>query len=67
MNDGLIDQERMCKLLGCKQPAMASRLLKKEGIVPISGRNGHWFVTIDQINAARGIIKNIDTIETVLF
>ena len=68
MNRNLIGQDELCGLLGCKRPGDAARLLEKQGIKPIRGRPGFWFVTLDQLNAAGGITKaSNDDDETALF
>ncbi len=64
--DNLIGQERFCELLGCKRPSDAARLLEKQGVIPFKGRPGSWFVTLDQLNAARGIVRGQTETETTL-
>lgn len=56
MPGNLFGQDALCELMGCKRPSDAARLLENQGIKPIQGRPGFWFVTLDQINAARGIV-----------
>lgn len=59
MGDRLITDERIAVLMGYKphQTGMARRKLEDQGVHPFPGRAGRWFITIDQLNAARGIVQ----------
>ena len=49
MNEVLTKSE-VTQLLGYKYPGLAEKKLRAQGITPIYGRKGHWFVTLSQIN-----------------
>jgi hypothetical protein len=55
MNASILDQDQLAKLTGYIRPSDIERCLIKQGIRPIYGKAGHFFVTKEMINATRGI------------
>ena len=55
MSQEVFNQDQLCQLMGYETPGLAERKLIEQGIRPIYGRKGRWFVTLAMINAARGI------------
>ena len=54
----IIDQDLLCRLMGYTRPGAVERKLLKQGITPIYGRHGRFFVTLDMLNASRGVFPS---------
>lgn len=57
LHPNILSQHQVAKLMGYERPGDAERKLINQGITPFYGRPGHWFITLDQLLAARGILK----------
>ena len=58
-NQNTLSETQVAGLLGYESISYAERILVSQGIKPFYGRPGHWFITIDQLNAARGILRAV--------
>ena len=57
-NPNILDQDQLASLMGYERAGDVERRLVQQGIRPIYGRPGHFFITVDQLNAVRGIFKH---------
>lgn len=51
----ILDQDQIAAAMGYERVGDAEKKLIEQGIRPIYGRRGCFFVTIDMLNAARGV------------
>lgn len=57
-NKNIITSDELAQFMGYDRPGDVERKLREQGIRPIYGRPGHFFVTLDMLNAAGGILKD---------
>lgn len=53
-NPHILDQDQATELLGYGSPGMTRSKLRKQGIEPVDGARGRWFITLQQIAQAKG-------------
>lgn len=56
-NPYVLDQDQLGALMGYERAGDVERKLIAQGIRPIYGKPGHFFVTLDQLTAAGGTMK----------
>ncbi len=59
----LINQDQLAEIMGYTRSGDVERKLIEQGIRPIYGKPGHFFVTLDMLNAARGILNSVQSID----
>lgn len=59
VKERILDQTQLAELMGYVRVGDVERRLIEQGIKPIYGKAGHFFITQDMLNASRGL--GIDT------
>lgn len=54
-NPNILTDADLCKIMQLKSPGAVEKRLLSQGIRPFPGGKGHFFITIQQLNHARGI------------
>lgn len=52
-NHQILDQDQAAALLGYESAKAAATALERQGIRPVYGRRGRWFIALAQIVAAQ--------------
>lgn len=60
-NPHIIDHIELMRLTGYEKPGMVAEKLREQGIRPFYGRAGYFFITLEMLNAARGIFQTPDS------
>ncbi len=53
----IIDQEQLAALTGYERAGDIERVLRAQGVIPFYGRRGRLWITVSQLEAARGIAQ----------
>lgn len=51
----ILNQDQLAAIMGYERVGDVEKKLIEQGIRPIYGKPGHFFVTVDMLNAARGV------------
>jgi hypothetical protein len=67
MKATVFDEKELADLMGYERIGDVEKKLREQGIRPIYGKPGHFFVTSEMINHAAGVTGSIAVVKKGLF